>query len=981
MPRQQEESGRTSRHPASDSLQQNEALRDRAVSGFHTFGFVGACHRLQSGSPKSTIKIVASRHLEQVLAHAENQLAATGARRPTEVLPLYKKFLKVEEHRLRLKHQAGHGGREICAHRADLVDVLLRYVFGAAFTATRPEEASGAPLALIALGGYGRGELNPFSDIDVMLLHRQGAKKISPHLEEMVEQVLYLLWDSGFKVGHSTRSIKEAITQANRDMLTKTAMLESRFLAGDAELAREFREQFRSKCVEGHEREYVEMRMQDQVVRHKKFGDSVYLQEPHVKSGCGGLRDYQNLLWMTYFKEGSLSTNQLVGKDWLSETDQRRIERAYDFLLRLRTDLHYATGRATDILHLNLQEQIAKRLNYSFGNGQLRSETLMRDYFEHTRNIFRVTERISAQFGSGHVTSRTRSLFSFLPLIRPDKTPIGESFFIRNKQLHPDRRDLFQKDPEQMMRAFQLIQEYVLDLSPEAADLVSRSLEQVTRTYQYARGPREIFTAILSRKGEVGRVLRAMHRVDFLGRYIPEFGQLTCLVQHEFLHRYTADEHTLVCIDKLDAIVKTDDSKLIAYRKIFEHLDDPFVLYLALLLHDTGKAVGAWPHSEASALFAQRVATRLQLSPEQRKSLILLVDHHLTLSKIAQQRNLDDPATVAELAKIVKHQKNLDALMLLTLADGQGTSAEAWSDWKESLVWELFHETSRYLADQKSYYEQTKIERESLQVSVAEALPPDYADEIEAHFDFMPDNYFRGCDVPEIVEHLKLLRSFFENVLSRGEQPLAPAVKWKAFTEHGHSLVSFWTWDHEQLLAKIAGSFSVVPINILSADVFPRGDNVVLSVFRVCNTKAHAVTDSREFELVEQTLGRALADENFDFLPLIEKAKRQSRLPLAPGIEFPTHIGVDNKTHPMYTLIEIQAPDRLGLLYDILASLDRESVLIALSRINTQDGAAIDTLYVVDRSTHTKIIDSDRITAIQRHLQRAILGGGAAKSK
>jgi [protein-PII] uridylyltransferase len=924
---------------------------------------------------------VASRHLEQVLAHAENQLAATGARRPTEVLPLYQKFLKVEEHRLRLKHQAGHGGREICAHRADLVDVLLRYVFGAASTATRPGEASSDPLALIALGGYGRGELNPFSDIDVMLLHRQGAKKISPHLEEMVEQVLYLLWDSGFKVGHSTRSIKEAIAQANRDMLTKTAMLESRFLAGDAELAREFREQFRSKCVQGHEREYVEMRMQDQVARHKKFGDSVYLQEPHVKSGCGGLRDYQNLLWMTYFKEGSLSTNQLVGKDWLSETDQRRIERAYDFLLRLRTDLHYATGRATDILHLNLQEQIAQRLNYSLGNGQLRSEALMRDYFEHTRNIFRVTERITAQFVSGHVTSRTRSLFSFLPLIRPDKTPVSESFFIRNKQLYPDRRDLFRKDPEQMMRAFQLIQEYVLDLSPEGADLVSRSLEQVTRTYQYARGPREIFKAILSRKGEVGRVLRAMHRVDFLGRYIPEFGQLTCLVQHEFLHRYTADEHTLVCIDKLDAVIKTDDPKLMAYRKIFEQLDDPFVLYLALLLHDTGKAVGARPHSEASALFAQRVATRLQLSSEQRKSLILLVDHHLTLSKIAQQRNLDDPATVAELAKIVKHQKNLDALMLLTLADGQGTSAEAWSDWKESLVWELFRETSRYLADQKAYYEQTQIERESLQASVAEALPFDYGDEIEAHFDFMPDNYFRGCDVPEIVEHLKLLRSFFENVSSQGGHPLAPAIKWKAFTEQSHSLVSFWTWEREQLLAKIAGSFSVVPINILSADVFPRGDNVVLSVFRVCNTKGHAVTDPREFELVEQTLRRALADENFDFLPLIERAKRQSGLRIAPEIEFPIHIAMDNKTHPMYTLIEIQAPDRLGLLYDILASLDRESVSIALSRINTQAGAAMDTLYVVDRSAHTKVTDSRRITAIQKHLQRTILGGGAANSK
>src|SRR6184192_651104 len=360
-----------------------------------------------------------SRHLEQVLAHAANRLAATGGTRPTEVLPLYKTFLKVEEHRLRLKHQAGGGGREICARRSELVDVLLQYVFGAAATATR-KGAGAAPLALIALGGYGRGELNPFSDIDVMLLHREGTRKISPQLEEMVEQVLYLLWDSGFKVGHSTRSIKDAITQANRDMLTKTAMLESRFLAGDAELAREFREQFRSKCVEGHEREYVDMRMQDQVVRHKKFGDSVYLQEPHVKSGCGGLRDYQNLLWMTYFKEGSLSTNQLVGKDWLSESDQRRIERGYDFLLRLRTALHYATGRATDILHISLQEQIAKRLDYSSGNPEdfRGSEELMRDYYEHTRNIFRVTERITEQFVSGYVTSKTRSLFSFLPLMR-----------------------------------------------------------------------------------------------------------------------------------------------------------------------------------------------------------------------------------------------------------------------------------------------------------------------------------------------------------------------------------------------------------------------------------------------------------------------------------------------------------------------------------------------------------------------------------
>jgi [protein-PII] uridylyltransferase len=923
-----------------------------------------------------------SRHLEQVLAHAASSLAATGTRRPTEVLPLYKKFLKVEEHRLRLKHQAGGGGREICALRAELVDVLLQYVFGAAASSARGNGAPKVPLALIALGGYGRGELNPFSDIDVMLLHRQGKKGISPHLEEMVQQVLYLLWDSGFKVGHSTRSIKEAVAQANEDMRTKTAMLESRFLAGDADLAREFRRQFRSKCVSGYEREYVELRMQDQVARHKKFGDSVYLQEPNLKSGCGGLRDYQNLLWMTYFKEGSLSTNQLVGKDWLSESDQRRIENAYDFLLRLRTALHYATGRATDILHLSLQEQIAERLDYSSGNADIvrTSEALMREYYEHTRNIFRVTERITEQFVSGYVTSKTRSLFSFLPLMRTDKTPVGDFFFVRNKQLHPARRDLFRKDPEQMMRAFQIAQERGLDLSPELEDLLSRSLGEVTRTYQYARGPRAIFKEILSQKGRAGRILRMMHRVDFLGRYIPEFGQLTCLVQHEFLHRYTADEHTLVCIDKLDALVQTNDPKLIAYREIFEELEDPFVLYLALLLHDSGKAVGARPHSEASALFAQRVAARLQLSSEQRKSLILLVDHHLTLSKIAQQRNLDDPATVTDFAHIVKHQKNLNALMLLTLADGQGTSAEGWSDWKESLVWELFHESSRCLADQKSYYEQTKVERESLQAAVTAKLPADFAEEIEAHFESMPDNYFRASDLPEIVEHLKLFRTFLENVSKAGDLPLAPATQWKAVSEQGHSVVIFCTWERERLLAKVAGSFSVVPLNILSADIFPRGDNVVLGVFRVCDTNARPVTHQRDFTLVEQTLRQALEDESFDFLPLIDKAKRHSHR-LATGLEFPTRIAIDNKTHPVYALIEIQAPDRIGLLYDVLTCLDRENLLIPLSRINTQAGAAIDTLYVVDRSTRAKITDPHRIRSIQQRLQNAILSGAAAKSK
>jgi len=912
-----------------------------------------------------------SRHLDKVLAHAEDQLAVAGKRRPTEVLATYKKFLKLEEHRLRLKHQAGGGGREICARRGELVDVILRHVFAAAENTLGSATTS---LALIALGGYGRGELNPFSDVDVMLLHGNGAGKVSPYIAEMAEQILYLLWDVGFKVGHSTRSIREALEQANTDMQTKTAMLESRFLAGDRVLAREFRDQFRTKCVLGSEREYVEMRMRDQEARHTKFGDSVFMQEPNLKGGCGGLRDYQNLLWMSYFKEGALTTTHLVGEDWLSESDQRRIEMAYDFLLRLRTDLHYLSGRSADVLYLNLQPEIAKRLQYREKNGQRASEALMRDYYKHTRNIFRVTERITEQFASGYATNRTRSLFSFLPLRRGGQTRIG-SFFIRQDQLHTERRDLFKAEPLEMMNAFQLAQTHKVDLSPELEDLLSRSLRQVTRTYQYAKAPREVFMSILSRKGEAGCALRLMHRVDFLGRYIPEFGQLTCLVQHEFFHRYTADEHTLLCIDKLDALVHTTDPKLIAYRYLFENLEDPFVLYLALLLHDTGRAVGARPHSEASALFAQSVAKRLQLSPEQRKSLILLVDHHVTLSNMAQQRNLDDPATVVEFANIVRNQKNLHALMLLTLADGQGTSGQRWSDWKESLVWQLFHATSKYLADQKAFIEQTRIERDSLQTAVAAQLPPDFTDEIEAHFDFMPDNYFRASKLEDIVHDLRLFRAFFENALGENDRPLAPAITWEAFPQLGHSVVCFCTWNRQDLLAKIAGSFSIVPLNILSADIFPREDNTVLAIFRVCNMKEHAVNDVKEWELVERTLQRALEAEMFEFAPLLEEARRKIHYRRLHELEFPTAITIDNKAHPVYTLIQIETPDRIGLLYDLLTALGREGTDIVLSRISTQKGAAVDTFYLTDTGTGAKITDSNRIAGLQHRLRAAILSG------
>jgi [protein-PII] uridylyltransferase len=326
-----------------------------------------------------------------------------------------------------------------------------------------------------------------------------------------------------------------------------------------------------------------------------------------------------------------------------------------------------------------------------------------------------------------------------------------------------------------------------------------------------------------------------------------------------------------------------------------------------------------------------------------------------------------------EFARIVKDQKNLDALMLLTLADGQGTSADAWSDWKESLVWQLYHATSQYLSDQEAFYEQTKIERELLQKQVTENLGADYAEEVDAHFEFMPDNYFRAFEVDDVASHLQLFRKFFTNLYRDSKPSVVPVIKWEAFSGQGHSIVSFCSWDRRELLAKIAGSFSTIPINILSADIYSRGDHLVLDVFRVCDARSKAVTDPQEMAEVEETLRQSLENEHFDFQLLIAKAREKNRDPNLQEIDIATKITIDNKAHPAYTLVQVQTPDRLGLLYDVLSCLGRAGVYIALSRISTEKGAAIDTFYVADAATRNKIIDAQRIATLQEELQQAAL--------
>ncbi len=912
-----------------------------------------------------------------MLAHAEAKLTSRENADPKERLELYKKFLKIENHRLRLRHNAGGGGREIARAQATLVDIVLRHLYDHAVT---PEVAQ--DLALVAIGGFGRGELNPYSDVDLMFLHAGSSAKVNPLVAEVVQSVLYMLWDIGFKVGHSTRSVGAAIRQANADPFSKTALRESRRVAGSRVIFAEFEKQFEAQCVEGHERKYIESRVANQAERHGKHGGTIYLQEPNVKNGCGSLRDYQNLLWMSYFQERIATTAGLVERKFLSDSERRELEGAYDFLLRVRTELHYLADRANDVLSLNLQFTIAEHFRYPQPDILRRTEEFMRDYYNHSRNIYRLTELLSQRLSirsTEEGAPREHRIFGLIPR-RPKKVETFDGFKAIEGQLHPENPQIFREDPLRMMRLFQHAQQRKLDLSPELQQLVRRRLRYVDRTFQYARANRIVFAAILSRKGEVGRILRMMHEVDFLGRYIPEFGELTCLVQHEFFHRYTADEHTLKCIDQLDALIDTEDRGFGRYRILFQKLEDPYVLYLAILLHDVGKAANAKHHAEASALAAQKVARRLQLTPEQRRSVISLVDNHLYLSEIAQRRNIEDPETIREAATVTKNRGDLDRLMLLTLADGQGTNDEKWSDWKEALMWMLYDAIATYFEDSSAIYRQQKIERDELQAEVSRKMARDYADEIEALFETMPDAYFRGQTPAAIASQLRLFREFMLKGMQEGALGLVPAVKWIEHPERGHSEVWVVTWNRQDLFAKIAGSLAAEGINILNADIFTRTDDLVLDIFRVCDTGFQPVTERKTMEKVERHLAESLQLERFDFRALLEQAHRRRGFHLSQKLDFPTRIVVANDNSPSYTMVEVQTPDRIGLLYSLLRAFSRLKIDIARSRIATEKGAAIDTFYV--RSAEGKKITGDAaIHRLHTALHRAATLRGPRASR
>ncbi len=908
-----------------------------------------------------------STHLKTLQAHAKTALkpAVQGHLSPAERIALYRRFLKIEEHRIKLRHRAGAGGLEIAGARAELLDVVLRSLFDLALSKRKEAPV----LALAAIGGYGRGTLNPGSDIDLLFLLPRASNKLPEDLSSLIQEILYLMWDVGFKVGHACRSVAECIEQSKADPQNKTAMIDARLLAGDKKLFAEFQARFDKECIKKGQEAFFDLRRQDLRSRHQKFSKTVFLQEPNVKEGCGGMRDYHNIRWVARVKRGSTDLQDLVEAKMLTSIALRRIDAAYDFLHRVRNELHYQAGRGSDQLTLRLQGVVATNFRYPQRSILRRTEAFMRDYYRHTRSLYQHTGSLMESFEIEQEEQEDRGgLKSFLTLRRKKREEF-DGFISRQGRIYPLNNEIFQEDPSRMMRMFQHTQVRNLKLSPPMRRLIKAHREDIDRPFRYAKANRETFQAILERKGDVARTLRQMHRVGFLGRYLPEFGALDCLVQHEFFHRYTADEHTLRCIEELDALVGTEEPRKEIYRRLLHEAEDPYALYLALILHDTGRAENVREHIDGSAMLAARLCNRLQVHGPRRALIMYLVDHHLTFWRFATTRNIEDPDVVAEFARIVKTKERLDLLLLFTYADSNGTNNETWSSWKETLMLQLHSSTRIFLKEGRERYAASiRTEKKNLKEEVKASLKGEDDAAVDEHFKRMPDSYFRFREAASVAAHVKaVLKLEPRSSVDRFDCSL----QWVDMPEKGYTELVIATYDRPLLLEKICCALASEELNILSADFFTRSDGVVLDIFRVCTTNFEPVSDLSLRKRLSTTLVEVGLLEKYEHARYFRRKPNLLRPKDDHGMAFPVRAYVSNDLHPACTAIEIQAVDRIGLLHDLFHAINTHGLNTANARISTEKGAAMDTFYVTTLDGK-KVADEELLTRLRHSIEDLI---------
>ncbi len=927
---------------------------------------------------------------ERIKKHTLARLNFTGEVSVAERTAACKAFLKLDLGMIKAGHAAGAPGHQTARALAAGVDIMLVKLFD--YALERWEALHGklpSPVCLVALGGYGRSELSPHSDIDLMFLFptKVRASLVKELQQHLSDEILYPLWDCGLTVGHSTRTVEEVFAEARTENQSKTALLEARRIAGSKSLFAMFHSAYRAYYMQDDPAGYIAVRLQDQASRRAKYGDTVFLQEPDIKNGVGGLRDYQNTLWMAQVKLDIASLDDLVTENYLRPNELKAFKSAYRFLLRVRAELHFQSKRPTDTLDLEAQPRIALGLGYSEPDMLRRVELFMRDYYRAAQTIYRSSKLVENRLALNLEASPDTKV-SFREVIRSrryERQKRLDGFILRGSELNASSPRIFRDDPARLIRVFRHAQSLGAKIHFDLEMLIRECCPLIDDSVRASADANTSFKAILQDVGAVYPQLSKMHELGVLGRFIPEFDALTCLVQHEFYHRYTADIHTLNTIQQLDHIFTRGDETNLKYRRALHETPLAALLYLVLLLHDIGKAQGIRGHAQKGVALATPILHRLNLSESNREIVLFIIKNHLMMARFWQKRDVDDPATTEALAEQVDDADLLRYLYVHTYCDACGTAAGLWNSYKDTLHTKLYRGTLEILVlgDKLAnrHRERLKMIHQEL---LAVELPGIARDEINAHFNLLPDRYFLNTDRDEITLHLTMVNQLLQTITSTHSiGSLRPVVEWRDDVNRSLTVVHIITWDRAGLFYKLAGAFNAAGLTILSSKAVSRTDHIAIDTFYVREPGNGTVQSRKMRDRFDAALEQALM-HNTDLLPqIMEQAEKQAaarRYTRDTGraeivqATFPPRVDVYHELSMERTIVEVQAPDAMGLLFRCARTISEHQFDITFARIGTERHMAIDTFYIVDVS-HAEISDPHRLKQLRDDLLEIVTPG------
>ncbi|HEX7512233.1 MAG TPA: [protein-PII] uridylyltransferase, partial [Candidatus Methylomirabilis sp.] len=745
------------------------------------------------------------------------------------------------------------------------------------------------------------------------------------------------------------------------DITAFTSMLEGRFLAGNSGVFAEFQERMWRNLHGRRVQQYIADKLEEQDRRHQKFGGSVYLQEPNIKEGPGGLRDFHVAVWIARARHHLADVTDLSSLNLLTPVEVAQCVQDLDFLLRVRNELHYLQGGKHDVLSLQIQVPVAENLGYR-GGPKYGVEQFMQQYYRRAGELHQLSKRVADRC----VERPGSQVEAVMKKLRA--RDIGDDFVELNRQIHilPAQQNCFRDDPVRLLKIFWYRQEMGYDLSLDAKEAIRSRLDLIDDPFRRSNRVLGFFLAILRAPRGVAETLRQMHQLGVLTAYIPEFARIACLVQFDAYHRYTVDEHTFVLMDCLEALGETEDPRLQEFRRIAGDLRKPEILKLAILLHDIGKGEGHG-HVERGVAIAEEVLTRMGLPSGDIAAVSFLVAQHLNMAHIAERRDLDDERLIIEFARQVENEELLRMLYLLTYLDINAVGPQVWTDWKGTLLWELFIKTHTILTRGVPEGEEEHRRARTLRTALMAELGGEFGAELVGqHLDLMPIRYVLNTSSVKVAQHLKLIE--------RVRQGEAVALNWTTYPLAGYSEVLVCASAAPGRFSNVVGTLTAHGINILSAQLFSRADGVMIRAFQVSDGRGAALEDETVWHRFAQDL-RGVIPGQVTVRELI-KTRRRDLLakPLPRAHEIQTRVEFDNVVSDRFTVIDIRAQDRLGLLYVIASTLSGLDVDVSLAKIATEVDQAMDVFYVTEKDGH-KVAEPERMDAIRQALVHAIAEG------